>query len=153
MESMNDLRALNERILLQTQAVNVNLHHTLDVLSVCVGKLSLSSTQLAAALQSLPGCTHENSLDVTSINKDYLLYARQTSRDILHGYYAGLIILGIDLAQAKIIAQLSNQQITELSRRWDGTVFEVTSAATRKVVRFHASAAPHYSVAMLAAAA
>ena len=37
---MEDLRALNKRILTQMGAVNVNLLSTLNLLSVCLGKLS-----------------------------------------------------------------------------------------------------------------
>lgn len=81
------------------------------------------------------------------------MYARQTARDILNGYFDGLIILSIDLAQARVLARLTNQQITDISRRWMGTVFDVSGAATRNVGPLHAKAVPHYSAAMLAAAA
>lgn len=150
---MEDLRALNKRILTQMGAANVNLQTALSLLSVCVGKLTLSAEEMTTALSSLPVTNNENPLDVISINKEFLMYARQTSRDILNGYFDGLIILNIDLAQARVLARLSNQQITDLSRRWTGTVFDVSVAATRNVGALHAKAVPHYSAAMLAAAA
>ncbi len=150
---MEDLQALNKRILTQMSASNVNLHSVLNLLSVCVGKLKLSAEDMASALRVIPNSANENPLDVTSINREYLLFARQTSRDIINGHFDGLIILNIDLAQARTLATLTNQQITDLSRRWQGTVFDVAYAATRSVSPLHAKAIPHYSAAMLAAAA
>ena len=109
---MEDLQALNKRILTQMGAANVNLHSALSLLAVCVGKLKLSAEEISTTLAGLSTNHHENSLDVTSINKEYLSYARQTSRDIINGYFDGLIILNIDLAQARVLARLSNQQIS-----------------------------------------
>ena len=149
---MEDLQALNKRILTQMGAANVNLHSVLNLLAVCVGKLKLSAEEITGALASVHSSRHENSLDVTSINKEYLSYARQTARDIINGYFDGLIVLNIDLAQARVLARLTNQQITDLSRRWTGLVFEVSVAATRNVGPLHTKAVPHYAVAMLAAA-
>ena len=40
---MEDLRALNKRILTQMGAANVNLLSTLNLLSVCLGKLKPSA--------------------------------------------------------------------------------------------------------------
>lgn len=148
---MDDLRSLNARIITQMGAANVNLRTTLDILTVCLGKLKPSARELQEALGKQPGL-HENSLDVTSINKEYLHFARQTSRDIVRGAFEGLIILNVDLAQAKILATLSNQQITDLSRRWPGTIFQGASAVKQFVGQFHAAAVPHYSAALLAAA-
>ena len=150
---MEDLRALNKRILTQMGAANVNLLSTLNLLSVCLGKLKPSADELSTAVAVVAPSHHENPLDVTSINKEYLMFARQTARDILNGYFDGLIILSIDLAQARVLARLTNQQITDISRRWLGTVFDVSGAATRNVGPLHAKAVPHYSAAMLAAAA
>lgn len=150
---MEDLQALNKRILTQMGAANVNLHSALSLLAVCVGKLKLSAEEISAALAGPSTNHHENSLDVTSINKEYLSYARQTARDIINGYFDGLIVLNMDLAQARVLARLSNQQISDLSRRWMGPVFDVSVAATRNVGPLHSKAVPHYSVAMLAAAA
>jgi hypothetical protein len=150
---MEDLQALNRRILTQMGAANVNLRTALNLLPVCLGKLRATADDISSMIGKLATIHHENSLDVTSINKEYLLYARQTARDILNGYFDGLIILSIDLSQARILARLSTQQITDLSRRWQGAVFEVAGAVSRPVGPLHAAAVPHYSAAMLAAAA
>lgn len=150
---MEDLQALNKRILTQMGAANVNLRTALNLLPVCLGKLTATADDISSMLGKLATIHFENSLDVTSINKEYLLYARQTARDILNGYFDGLIILNIDLSQARVLARLSTQQITDLSRRWQGTVFQVAGAVSRPVGPLHSAAVPHYSAAMLAAAA
>lgn len=150
---MEDLRALNRRILTQMAPANVNLLPMLNLLSVCLARLKPSADELSLAASVVVPPHHENSLDVISINKEYLMYARQTARDILNGAFDGLIILSLDMAQARVLARLSNQQITDISRRWPGVVFDVSTAATLNVGPLHASAVPHYSAAMLAAAA
>ena len=150
---MDDLQALNSRILNQMGASNVNLRAILNLVSVCLGRLKPDGRELTDVLSKLSGVTHENSLDVTSINREYLGFARQTARDITGGYFDGLIILNIDLCQARALARLTNQQIAELSRRWPGTIFEVSANFHRSVQALHAAAVPHYSAAILAAAA
>ena len=150
---MEDLRALNKRILTQMGTANVNLLLTLNLLPVCLGKLKPSADELSTAAAVVAPSHQENPLDVTSINKEYLMFARQTARDIVNGHFDGLIILGVDLAQARVLSRLTNQQIADISRRWLGTVFDVSGAATRNVGPLHARAVPHYSAAMLAAAA
>ncbi len=151
---MDDLQALNSRILNQMGTANVNLHAILDLVPVCLGRLKPDGRELTDLLSRLSGVTHENSLDITSINREYLGYARQTARDITSGgYFDGLIILNIDLCQARALARLTNQQIADLSRRWPGTIFEVSANFHRSVQALHAAAVPHYSAAILAAAA
>ena len=150
---MDDLQALNSRILNQMGASNVNLRAILNLVSVCLGRLKPDGRELTDLLSRLSEVTHENSLDVTSINREYLGFARQTARDITGGYFDGLIILNIDLCQARALARLTNQLIAELSRRWPGTIFEVSANFHRSVQALHAAAVPHYSAAILAAAA
>ena len=149
---MDDLQALNSRILNQMGAENVNLREILSLVSICFGRLKPDGRELTDFLGKLSETVHENSLDVTSINREYLGYARQTARDITSGYFDGLVILNIDLCQARALARLTNQQISELSRRWPGTIFEVSTTCNRSVQSLHSAAAPHYSAAILAAA-
>ncbi|WP_126448151.1 hypothetical protein [Sulfuricystis multivorans] len=150
---MDDLRALNKRILMQMGPANVNLHSTLNLLTVCLGKLKPSASELSTVATVVAHSHHQNPPDVTAINKEYLLFARQTARDVLSGYFDGLIILSINMAQARVLARLTNQQISDISRRWPGTIFDVSGAATLSIRPLHQKAIPHYSAAMLAAAA
>jgi hypothetical protein len=94
---MEDLQALNKRILTQMGAANVNLHSALSLLAVCVGKLKLSAEEISTTLAGLSTNHHENSLDVTSINKEYLSYARQTARDIINGIDGLIVLISISL--------------------------------------------------------
>ena len=150
---MDDLQALNRRILAHSGTPNDNIETVLGLISVCLGKLKPSGQDLNDFVAQLAHQCHENSLDVVSLNREYLQFARQTARDVISGYFDGLIVLNIDFAQARVLARLSNQQITEISRRWNGLVFEAAGATALQVQRLHESAAPHYSVALLAAAA
>lgn len=150
---MDDLQALNKRILAHSGTPNDNIEMVIELISVCLGKLKPSGQALSEFVGQLAQQSHENPLDVVSINKEYLQFARQSARDVTAGYFDGLIVLNIDFAQARVLARLTNQQITEISRRWDGPVFEAAGATALQVQRLHESAAPHYSVALLAAAA
>lgn len=150
---MDDLQALNKRILGHSGTPNDNIETVLGLISVCLGKLKPSGQELSDFIGQLAHQSNENSLDVVSINKDFLQFARQTARDVTSGYFDGLIILNIDFAQARVLARLTNQQITDVSRRWNGLIFEAAGATSLQVQRLHESAAPHYSVALLAAAA
>jgi hypothetical protein len=150
---MDDLQALNKRILAHSGTPNDNIETVIELISVCLGKLKPSGQALSEFVGQLAQQSHENPLDVVSINKEYLQFARQSARDVTAGYFDGLIVLNIDFAQARVLARLTNQQITEISRRWDGLVFEAAGATALQVQRLHESAAPHYSVALLAAAA
>lgn len=150
---MDDLQALNKRILAHSGTPNDNIGTVIELISVCLGKLKPSGQALSEFVGQLAQQSHENPLDVVSINKEYLQFARQSARDVTAGYFDGLIVLNIDFAQARVLARLTNQQITEISRRWDGLVFEAAGATALQVQRLHESAAPHYSVALLAAAA
>lgn len=150
---MDDLQALNKRLLSQMEVPNLNLQTTINLVTICLAKLRPSGHELDNLLTHLSSLSHQNPLDVASINKEYLMYARQTARDITMGYFDGLIILNIDLCQARVLARLTNQQISELSYRWDGTIFEMTAAAQSQVGKLHPAAVPHYSTALLAATA
>lgn len=150
---MDDLQALNKRILQLCGTPNNNIETVLELISVCLGKLKPSGQALADFISQMSLRTSENPLDILSINKEYLQFARQTARDITSGLFDGLIVLNIDFSQARALARLTNQQISDIARRWDGAIFDAAGATSLQVQRLHESAAPHYSVALLAAAA
>lgn len=150
---MDDLQALNKRILFHCGTPNNNIETVLELISVCLGKLKPSAQAMTDFMSQMSQRTSENSLDIVSINREYLQFARQTARDITSGHFDGLIVLNIDFSQARVLARLSNQQISDIARRWDGVIFDAAGATSLQVQRLHESAAPHYSVALLAAAA
>ena len=150
---MDDLQALNRRILNHAGAINGNIESVIELISVCLARLKPSGEALANYVSDVTHRSHENTLDVVSLNKEYLQFARQTSRDVTSGHFDGLIVLNIELSQARVLARLTNQQITEISRHWNGLIFDFVTAASLQVNRLHDAAAPHYSAALLAAAA
>ncbi|MBL8473220.1 MAG: hypothetical protein JNM98_15595 [Rhodocyclaceae bacterium] len=150
---MDDLTVLNNRIVAYAGGKNVSLEAVLNVLPVCIAKFKPSALQVISALQAIPKQKLENRAEVAAINHEYLAFARLIARDIGRGYFDGLIVLHIDMAQARVLAELSNQQIQELSVRWRGTIFDASAAVTRTLLRMHPAALAQYSVAMLAAAA
>ncbi|MBX3669560.1 MAG: hypothetical protein KF778_14265 [Rhodocyclaceae bacterium] len=150
---MDDLVSLNARILSLVPGANENLRNVLDVLPVCVAKLKPGLVEFMTGLKSGTRLPYENCPDFSSINREYLNYARLVSRDIVHGNFDGLIVIHISMAQARVLARLTNKQIGDLSLYWRGLVFEVTMAATRALCPLHAGATSQYPVAVLAAAA
>lgn len=143
----DDLQLVNERILsvhLGTPTAIVQRY--LPMLSVCLGQLKATARQLVDFVPSI----HENTLDVVASNRTYLEFARLTARDVLAGNYDGLLILGIDLDQARALAKLSIQQIKTMAYRWDGLIFEPRQVAKR-VESMHRSSDPFYATALLAA--
>ena len=97
---MDDLQVLNKRILSHSGTPNDNIEKVLELISVCLGKLKPSGQALSDFIGLIAQQTNENPLDVVSINKEFLQFARQTARDVTSGYFDGLIVLNIDFAQA-----------------------------------------------------
>ena len=147
---MDDLQDLNRRIFRHAGASNENLLQVVQFVSVCLGKLKPSAKNLLQALAD-EASDHDNNLDVIVMNKEYLRFARQVSRDIATGDFSALIVLHVNLEQAKVLASISNEQISRLARRWPGTLYEVSRALNRQMPPMHASAAHHYAATMLAA--
>lgn len=150
---MDDLLVLNNHIVTYLRGENVNLRSVLGVLPVCVAKLKPSATAMESALRTISTQVFENRAEVAGLNREYLAFARLIARDIRHGYFDGLIVLHIDMAQARVLAELTNQQINDLALRWRGPIFGASAAVTRKQLRMHPAAIAQYTVAVLAAAA
>ena len=148
---MDDLFALNYRIATQLDVANGNVRSAATKTPVCLGRLKTDSEGLEAFLTSLPKERHENSIPDTSLNKEYLRFARQTARDVVSGGFCGLVVLNIDMPLARVLAGLTNQQINDLSFRWPGLILEAAEVATISVPEFHATAMLHYPAALIAA--
>ncbi|MBK6639118.1 MAG: hypothetical protein IPG34_16565 [Rhodocyclaceae bacterium] len=116
-----DLQLVNERILAVPLGSTPSIvERYVPILSVCLGQLKLSAKQISEFVPS----AHENTLDVVASNRTYLEFARVTARDILAGNFEGLLILSIDLDQARALAKLSISQIKTMAYRHDGLIFE-----------------------------
>ncbi len=149
---MDDLIELNQRICAQLPPRNANLISVLGLVRTCVGTLIPNEEELTAAVRAneIPQ-QHQNPPAVEEINRDYLVFARQTCRDIIRGGYDGLIVLGVTLSQARALAALTTRQIDAVAKSWRGYVFRVREGAAKPAPIFHSAAVPHYSAAILAA--
>ena len=148
--SLDDLKALNLRMLKQFCNCVPAIERTISYISVCLGKLTPSGTDLASFAMSPSG--EQNPIDVASLNKEYLNYARQVARDINSGFFDGLVILGINMQQARALARLSNQQIHQLAVYYPGHIFQMSAVANRQMEHeLHHKAAPHYATGLIAA--
>lgn len=145
----SDLIELNLRIGKRI-GISANLMTTYSsYLSVCVGRLSISSAELVRLTTISVGVA--NPLDVIYINRDYLNYARMIAQSIVGaGDFSGLLVLGVDLEQARVLSRLSNQQITLIAKYADGEVFRFISPV-RNLNHFQSTARPHFAAALIAA--
>lgn len=152
MNHQDDLQALNARLLEHIDAVSDNLRRATNLSPVCIATLMPGGWDLMASLASLSGQQRDNPLPTVYINKDFLHFARQISRDVTAGYFDGLLILGIDLCQARALAKLTNSDILFLSRKWPGEIFKYISVVNREWPKTYApSVVPHFAASLLAA--
>jgi len=143
---MDDLRMLNERILAHLGVSGPVSEHILQYVTICLGKLKPGATELTGFI---PGA-NKNTLDVTSLNRTYLDFARLVARDIISGHYDGLLVLGVDMAQARALANLNSQQIINMALRWGGLIFTPASVC-KHAEELHYKSHPHFATAILAA--
>lgn len=147
----DDLQALNARLLEHIDTVSDNLRRATNLVPVCVATLKPGGWDLMASLGTLSG-QPDNPLPTVYINKDFLHFARQISREVTAGYFDGLLILGIDLCQARALAKLTNSDILTLSRKWPGEIFKYISVVNREWPKTYAqSVVPHFAASLLAA--
>lgn len=144
----SDLTELNRRIAKRIGLQEDHLSVFAGFLSICVARLKLSAREIADLCDSTPGTA--NPTDVIYINRDYLNYARTVAQGVRAGNFAGLLVLGISLQQANLIAMLSNEQITRIAKYAPGDVFEAV-APIANINRFRSSARPQFAAALIAA--
>ena len=118
-------------------------------ISICLGKLKLNASEILTLANSNVGVV--NSLESTYINRDYLNFARLVAQGIVSaGQFAGLLILGINLDQARVLARLNNVQITQVAKFAAGEVYEFIRPV-QKMQNFQSSSRQQFAVALLAA--
>ena len=149
---LEDLLDLNRSILRQAGAENGSLYHTLEQVTVCLGRLKATAGELTRAANVLTFGSR-NAPDVTELNRAYLLFARQTCRDILGGYYSGIPILGLnDMEQVIALSELPTRRINDLAESYPGLIYEVLPVVRKDIGCLHRKAAAHYPAALLALA-
>jgi len=143
-----DLIELNNRIAARTGLCENFMALSSSLLSICVGRLCLSSAQLI--LLSATHSGRANAQDVICINRDYLQHARLVAQRIVSGVgYSGLLELGINMEQAHVLANLSNTQISQIAKYSDQEVFQ-RMAPVVHLTRLHSSARPRFAAALIA---
>ena len=143
-----DLIELNNRIAARTGLCENFMDLSSGLLSICVGRLCLSSAQLI--LLSATHSGRANAQDVICINRDYLQHARLVAQRIVSGVgYSGLLELGINMEQAHVLANLSNTQISQIAKYSDQEVFQ-RMAPVVHLTRLHSSARPRFAAALIA---
>lgn len=151
--SNSDLNAINARLLGHAGVVSENLKRVISLAPVCVATLKPGGWELLEKLgHAHSGSDNDNPLPTVYINKDFLNFARQIGRDVVAGNFDGLLILGIDLCQARALAKLSNSDILTLARRWPGEIFRHIAMINREWPRpYSQTVVPHFAATLLAA--
>ena len=116
---------------------------------VCIGQFAHAPAKLDAVLTQ-QSTAHRNSIGVAKLNRQYLRYARLAAKDVAAGKLDRLVRLGINLAQAEALSNLSNEAITRLAFGWDGLIVEFTAEALARGATLHSRAAKQHARAFLA---
>ena len=145
----DDLIELNKAIATRAGITEEVAGSYAGFLSICLGRLALSTSDLLMLSKGKSG--EANPLDVIYANRDYLMFARMVAQSVVcAGQFAGLLILGMNIDQARIMARLSNAQISCLAKYADGLVYNCLSN-TQKIHDFQSSSRQQFASALIAA--
>ncbi len=145
----SDLDELNRRIAKRIGLAEDLIGTCTGYLSICVGRLNTDVGALKRLAESQTGTV--NALDVIYINRDYLNYARIVAQNVVRGAnFSGLLVLGMNMQQARVIADLSNAQITRIAKYATGEIF-VALGFVSNFLHFQSSVRPQFAAALIAA--
>ena len=147
----DDLMELNRAIATRAGLSDELSDSYAGFLSVCLGRFNLQSSELLSIASNKVQSLTANSLDVIYANRDYLTFARMVAQGIVNaGQFSGLLVLGINIDQARALARLSGAQITQVAKCSDGLVYSCLSNTT-KIHGFQSSSRQHFATALIAA--
>ena len=117
--------------------------------SVCLGQFAHSSGKLAEFLarSKLP---HHNSLPVARLNRQYLRFTRLAAKDVAAGRPVMIVRLGITLAQAAMLSNLTNESVNRLAYGWEGPIIKFARRAFERGLALRLYGARHHATAVLA---
>ena len=147
---MDDLAKLNRRIALHWLGIlDADQEAYVAHASVCLGQFPHSAAKLAEFLahSKLP---HHNSLPVAKLNRQYLRFARLAAKDISSGKHKMILTLGITLAQASALGNLTNEAMNRLAYGWDGPIIRFARRAFERGIALRVYGAKHHATALLA---
>lgn len=124
----------------------------LSLKSVCVGKLTHNASELARMLATSKK-VHAQALRVLALNRRYLSFARLAGKDAAAGKLDMLIRLGIDLDQAQLLGNLTNDEVALLALTWQGPIVQFAMQSFVEGVAMPLSVAKHHAAACIAASA
>jgi len=116
---------------------------------VCLGDLACSAAELAQTLEASKK-TRADRLRILELNRRYLQFARLAAKDVAAGKLEMLIKLGINMAQAAVLGQLSDEDIALLALAWQGPIVQFASRSFRQGTAMHEGAAKQHARALLA---
>jgi hypothetical protein len=148
---MDDLEKLNRSIAVYWLG---NLGTAADdyvaYVSTCIGLLTHSAMELAERLKSLRQ-RNDDSLQVARLNHRYLRFARLAAKEVAAGRLDMLVRLGITLEQAKLLRELSDEDIDRLAFGWDGPIIRFVTEAFDRGAMLHIHAGRHHATGIVAA--
>ena len=149
---MKDLINLNRRIATHwLGTVDPEQEAYLNYAAVCLAPFPHSAADIVEFLAQSK-CQHHNSLSVAKLNRQYLRFARLAAKDVASGRLEMLITLGINLEQAEVLANLTNEDVTRVAFGWDGPIVRFPSRIFTSGAALHARAAKHHAAAFVATA-
>ena len=147
---MVDLYKLNRKIALHWLGRLDSKHADyLCHVPVCIGQFTHGPGELEAVL-ARQTVLHHNSLGVAKLNRQYLRYARLAAKDAAAGKLDSLVRLGINLAQAEALSNLSNEAINHLAFGWEGLIVQFTPQPFTRGAALRGRAAEQHARAFVA---
>lgn len=147
---MDDLLELNRRIVEHWLGkLNARQENYLGFTEVCLARLPHSAEELAQVLATSKKA-HDEKLRVLALNRRYLSFVRLASKDIAAGKFEMLIKLGINMSQAHLLSNLSNEDIALLALVWQGPIMHFGDRSFVKGTAMEPGAAKHHAAAFIA---
>ena len=121
----------------------------LSLKPVCVGELPHSAPELAQMLAASKKA-HAQALQVLALNRRYLSFARLAGKDAAAGKLEMLIKLGISLEQARLLGNLTNDEVALLALAWQGPIVQFSMRPFVEGAAMPLSVAKHHAAASIA---
>jgi hypothetical protein len=116
---------------------------------VCVGDLACGASELAQALAASKKARADR-VRILELNRQYLQFARLAAKDAAAGKIDSLIKLGLNLDQASVLSQLTNEDVVLLALLWQEPIVHFASRSLLQGAALHTGAASLHARAMLA---
>lgn len=147
---MDDLIQLNRRIADHwLGSLDAEQENYLSYASVCLAQFTHSAAELAEAAARAK-LIHHNPLPVARLNRQYLRFARLAAKDVAAGKPEMLVKLGITIAQAEVLGNLTNKAVNRLAFGWNGPIIHFAADAFIRGAALHVLAAKQHATAFIA---